>query len=96
MTWGKPVVATQESGSAKDRLVHGKSGFLYPTGDVDALTEHLAFFINDRDNIRKFGLESRKTACAHPVSWAIERLDSLTPTRTVFTRPVKTPSEVAG
>jgi glycosyltransferase involved in cell wall biosynthesis len=96
MTWGKPVIATQESGSAKDRLVHGKSGFLYPTGNVDALTGHMAFFISDRDRIRTFGLESRKTACEYPVSWAIERLDRLTPSGHITSRPVKKASQVTG
>lgn len=79
MTWGKPVIATQESGSAKDRVVHGTSGFLYPTGDVDRLVQHMGYFINNRDEIKKFGLESRKTACLFPVSWAINRLNSLLP-----------------
>ncbi len=78
MTWGKPIIATQESGSAKDRVVHGKSGFLYPTGNVDRLTEHLKFFVENREEIKNFGLEARKTACTYPVEWAIDKFKSLT------------------
>ena len=77
MTWGKPIIATQESGSAKDRVVHGTSGFLYPTGDVARLTQHMNFFIQDRTQVQNFGTESRKTACTYPVDWAINRLNSL-------------------
>jgi glycosyltransferase involved in cell wall biosynthesis len=77
MTWGKPVIATQESGSAKDRVVHGKSGFLYPTGKVDELTKHMKFFIENKHEIKYYGLESRKTACAYPVEWAVDKFKSI-------------------
>lgn len=77
MTWGKPIIATHESGSAKDRVLHGENGFLYPGGQVDLLVDHMKYFVENRDQIKKFGLASRKTASDYPLSWAIDRLNSM-------------------
>ncbi len=79
MTWGKPIIASQESGSAKDRVIHGINGFLYPTGQLDLLTKYMRFFIEDKEQIKKVGLESRKTACNYPVEWAVNRFKKLLP-----------------
>jgi glycosyltransferase involved in cell wall biosynthesis len=78
MSWGKPIIATNETGSASDRVVHGVSGFLYPAGEIETLTNHMRFFIEHKNEIKKFGLESRKTACAHPVEGAIHTINNLT------------------
>ena len=77
MTWGKPVIATEESGSAKDRVVNGSSGFLYPSGEIDKLITHMQFFIQNKDAIKAFGLEARKIACNYPVEVAIKQLNSV-------------------
>lgn len=77
MTWGKPIIATEESGSAKDRVVNGTSGFLYPSGQIDKLITHMQFFIQNKDAIKAFGLEARKTACTYPVEVAIKQLNSV-------------------
>ena len=77
MTWGKPIIATLESGSAKDRVVTGVNGFLYPSGNVHLLTNYMQFFIDKHDEIINFSIESRKTACLYPIDWAIEKLDDV-------------------
>lgn len=77
MTWGKPIIATHESGSAKDRVLHGTNGFLYPGGEIDLLTSHMKYFVENKEQIKKFGLASRKTASDYPVSSAVDRFNSL-------------------
>ena len=77
MTWGKPIIATEESGSAKDRVVNGASGFLYPSGQVDKLINNMQFFIENKEAIKMFGIEARKTACSYPIEAAIKQLNSV-------------------
>ncbi|GEO11240.1 glycosyltransferase [Segetibacter aerophilus] len=77
MTWAKPIIATIESGSAKDRVIDGISGFLYPSGQVETLANRMQYFVDNKKAIKEFGLEARKTACSYPVEWAIERLRSV-------------------
>ncbi len=77
MTWGKPVIGTDVSGSVADRVVDGVNGFIFSTGQVEMLAGHMQFFISNRPAIKTFGMESRKTACGFPVSWGIKRLNEV-------------------
>ena len=86
MTWGKPVIGTNVSGSVEDRVVPGLNGYIYAEGNVEALTQHMRFFISNKDEIQNYGREARKTACDYPVDLAIRKFESLTGTTTTFSR----------
>ena len=43
----KPVVA-YSSGGISEALLHGETGFLVKTGDVDALAERISFLLENR------------------------------------------------
>jgi hypothetical protein len=45
---------------ASDRVIHGTSGFLYPTGQVDTLTKHMKIFIENKDEIKNLGLNQER------------------------------------
>ena len=47
MNAGKPVVVTEEAGCGPDLVHTGENGFIYPTGDVERLSEHLVTLIAD-------------------------------------------------
>lgn len=80
MTWGKPVIGTYNAGSIVDRVTHGKNGFIYNSGDINILASHMKFFIENKDEIKKYGAESRKVACTYPVDVAIAQIKSLVQT----------------
>ena len=44
---GKAVISTHATGSAVDRIVDGKNGFIVPPGDVTALTVRLDQLLED-------------------------------------------------
>ncbi len=86
MTWGKAVIGTNVSGSVEDRVVPGLNGYIFEEGDVEALAQHMRFFIENKEEISHFGAEARKTACAYPVEMAIRKFESLTGTMPTFTQ----------
>jgi glycosyltransferase involved in cell wall biosynthesis len=77
MTWGKPIVGTNVSGSVADRVVPNKNGFVFEEGDIEQLSSYMKFFLANKDEIHHFGLEARKTACSYPVDLAINKFRSL-------------------
>lgn len=48
MAGGVPVVVS-DIGEARDVVIHGENGFVYPLGDVDAMTEHVKVLLGDDD-----------------------------------------------
>ncbi len=58
MNAAKPVVVTDEAGCAPDLVRHGLNGFIYPTGDVEALAGHLALLAGDAGLRERMGRES--------------------------------------
>jgi glycosyltransferase involved in cell wall biosynthesis len=78
MTWGKPVIGTNVSGSVEDRVVPSVNGYIYTEGEVETLADYMRFFIENRNEIKNYGKEARKTACAYPVDLAINKFQSLT------------------
>ncbi len=77
MTWGKPIIGTNVSGSVVDRVENGKNGFVYEVGNIKKLAEYMTYFINNKYKIHEFGEEARKKACEYPVSYGIEIINSI-------------------
>lgn len=61
MAAGRPVVATAVGGSS-DAVVDGETGFLVPSGDVDALTASLHGLVRDPALRSTFGMRGQERA----------------------------------
>jgi glycosyltransferase involved in cell wall biosynthesis len=72
MTWGKPVIGSDASGSVLDRIEHGVNGLIHKAGDVDQIAEQMSFFIRTPTEIIKMGQEARRTAEQWPVERGVE------------------------
>lgn len=60
---GTAVVAS-DSGGLREIVKHGETGFLFPTGQVEALTESLLTLLQNRDLAEQMGQDGRKIAVA--------------------------------
>lgn len=66
MAAGKPVVAADAM--ALPHLVHpGRNGWLYPPGDVEALTDRLRHLLADPEALARMGQASRETIATHSI-----------------------------
>ncbi len=61
MMSGTAVVAS-DSGGPREIIEHGKSGFLVPPGDVDALAEKLILLLSDRNLSQTLGRAGRSSS----------------------------------
>jgi glycosyltransferase involved in cell wall biosynthesis len=59
MNAGKPVIASDRVGAARDLVQEGLNGFVYPFGDIDALAARLRDAFADRARLAAMGAESR-------------------------------------
>jgi len=69
MAAGLVVLASDVSGSAKDRIDHGINGYIHPAGDVQALAEQIELLLRNPEKIAEMGQKARATA----ERWPIER-----------------------
>lgn len=58
----RPVI-TSDAPGCRQTVVEGRSGFLVPVGDVEALADRMEWFVNNPDRVSPMGAESR-TICA--------------------------------
>jgi glycosyltransferase involved in cell wall biosynthesis len=59
MALGKPVVATNDGGTP-ELVLEGRTGFLVPSHDAEALTDRVLKLLNDRRLANEFGREGRR------------------------------------
>ena len=55
MTAGRAVVASDQVGSVFDLIRDGENGYVFPAGNVDALTDSLSKIVSDPELSRKMG-----------------------------------------
>lgn len=55
----RPIITTDTNG-CRDTVIDGKTGFLVPVKNVDALAEKMLYFIENPDEISKMGEHSRE------------------------------------
>jgi glycosyltransferase involved in cell wall biosynthesis len=68
---GLPLVATEETGAARDLIEDGRNGFVVPAGDVAALQDRLALLAADPELRAQAGARSRDLARRFtPAAWA--------------------------
>jgi glycosyltransferase involved in cell wall biosynthesis len=60
MCLGKPVIVSSHVGCGPDLVKHGKNGFVFPAGDIDALADCLREITRDPERIPTFGAGSRE------------------------------------
>ncbi|MFA7676892.1 MAG: glycosyltransferase [Candidatus Omnitrophota bacterium] len=77
MAHGKPVIASDATMAALDRVRQGNSGFIFKKFDTLQLAEYMSFFISHPEKIEIMGKEARKTAQAWPVERASEILKNI-------------------
>jgi glycosyltransferase involved in cell wall biosynthesis len=77
MTWGKPVIGSDVSGSVLDRVDDGVQGYVVPEGDVAAIRRAMRAFVDEPARVATMGRASRARAERYPVSLAFERVDAL-------------------
>jgi glycosyltransferase involved in cell wall biosynthesis len=68
MLCGCPVIVSDKVGAGYDLVKHGETGFIYPSGDVDALTIILKDALADRDLLKSMGNKAIKRM----ESWSYE------------------------
>jgi glycosyltransferase involved in cell wall biosynthesis len=59
---GIPVIASNQAGSAIDRVIHGVNGWLYESTDVSALQHWLVVAFENRELLRTMGVAARRMA----------------------------------
>jgi glycosyltransferase involved in cell wall biosynthesis len=62
MIAGLPVVASDQAGSAVDRIEPGVNGWLYPAMDISQMAHWLNLAFQDREALKAMGLSARQTA----------------------------------
>jgi glycosyltransferase involved in cell wall biosynthesis len=77
MTWAKPIIGSDVSGSVLDRVTDGVEGFVAREGDVAAIARAMRTLVLDRRLIASMGAASREKAERYPVTLAFERVDAL-------------------
>lgn len=60
MICGVPVIVSDRVGAGYDLVTEGETGFVYPSGDVDRLTEILRDVVSDREKLKRMGEAARK------------------------------------
>lgn len=71
---GKPIIASDKTMAAVDRVKSGVSGFFFKTGDVVGLAAAMEHFIAQPSLLSTLGQEARRTAKEWPVRRAIDIL----------------------
>jgi len=60
MVCGVPAIVSDRVGAGYDLVEHGKTGLVYPCGDVEALARVLSQALRDPDTLRRMGEAARR------------------------------------
>ncbi len=72
MALGKPVIASDRTMAAVCRVRNGTNGFIHAVEDVEQLSDHLGYFVENPARISPMGKEARSTGEEWPVERAVE------------------------
>jgi glycosyltransferase involved in cell wall biosynthesis len=76
MSRGRAAIGTTPGGHG-EMIVDGETGFLVPSGDVDALTEAMRRLVDDAALRERLGREARRRASSLRAEQWLERLEAL-------------------
>jgi glycosyltransferase involved in cell wall biosynthesis len=74
IAWRLPVLASDQTMSAVDRVKPGLSGFIHHVGDVTELAKQMAYFLENPAEIKKMGARARLTAEEWPASRNVQTI----------------------
>lgn len=77
MAAGKPVIGSERAGSVVDRVMSGVNGFIHGHEKIVELAEHMVFFMEHPEEIKKMGIEARRTAEQWPVARGVQIIKSI-------------------
>ena len=77
MAQGLPILASDKTMAALDRVKDGTSGFIHQTGNVEQLTKHMNQLISNPSLVKKMRKESRKMAEKWPPSFGVKILKGI-------------------
>ncbi len=60
MNFGLPLLVSSGVGTARDLVINGENGFLFPPGDIDSIRNHLTQLIAEPQLRQRMGLRSRE------------------------------------
>ncbi len=60
MCYGMPVIASNRVGATGDAVIDGKTGYVFPCGDVEALASRMRTLATDHELRRRMGHNARK------------------------------------
>jgi len=73
---GLPMISTDRVGAVKDYLLDGKTGFIVPAGDSQALAAAMARLVTSRDLAKDMGEKAALLSKHRTVTWAAEQLEA--------------------
>lgn len=74
---GLPIIASRQTGAARDLVENGESGFVLDCEDVDGFAETMRFFVEHPEQIPAFGGRSRQMVERFSVDRGAERLAAI-------------------
>jgi glycosyltransferase involved in cell wall biosynthesis len=72
MACGRPCIVSDKVGCAPDLVIHGETGAIFPMGNVEALTELLAFYAADPKTLKMMGNRARERVTRNSIHIAVE------------------------
>jgi len=72
MASGLPVLASDVTCAASERIEHGVNGFIHPRGNVEVLAMQIGFLLRNPDMITEMGQLARKTAEQWPIDRGVQ------------------------
>jgi len=77
MANAKPVIASDKTMAALDRIKHNYNGFIFKCDDINKLAYYILMLINDPSKIKLMGTRARKTAEKWPIKKGITIIRSI-------------------
>ena len=74
MTCGKPCLVSDHVGCGPDLVVSGKTGLVFPLGDIDALSRHIIDSVRRPEQLVTMGEHARMRMTGYSVQAAVESL----------------------
>ncbi len=72
MSCGLPAIVSDRVGCGPDLISNGKTGFVFPVGDIKALSEAMQVYVNDLALAEKHGIQARERVRAYDVRLAAQ------------------------
>jgi glycosyltransferase involved in cell wall biosynthesis len=77
MASGLPVIASDETGVALDRIKHGYNGLIHKSDDVEDLARQIMIMVSKKEILQEMGFHARESAEEWPGSRAVEIIKQL-------------------